>query len=80
MPQLIKPTKTTVITNTKAGECQVNISLDLNINLNSNGVITSVSANEQKQQLQQEKQDDKVDWEIGDFSPPKKKVKFGKSV
>ena len=77
MPQLIRPTTTkettTVVTNTKQGECKVKITLDLNINLN--GVIASVSAGKSGQK----QEDENVAWEIGDFSP-KKKVKFGKEV
>jgi predicted membrane protein len=75
MPQLIRPTeKTTIITQTKNGECRVNITLDLNINLNSDGV-ASVSVGK----VAQQHEDENVKWEIGDFSP-KKKVKFGKEV
>jgi hypothetical protein len=76
MPQLIRPTteKTTIITQTKNGECEVKITLDLNINLNSDGV-ASISAGK----VAQQQKDESVKWEIGDFSP-KKKVKFGKKV
>ena len=81
MPQLIKPNKTTVITNTSQGECQVQITLDLNINLNSDGIALSVGAkSDQNERLEQQKKDETdVAWEIGDFAP-KKKIKFGKSV
>ena len=76
MPQLIRPgsEKTTIITNTKQGECKVKITLDLNINLNSDGIVASVS-----DRRAQEEEDENVTWQIGDFSP-KKKVKFGKEV
>jgi hypothetical protein len=74
MPQLIRPSAhtETVVTKTKQGECKVQITLDLNINLNSDGItVSGLSA--------QQKQEDKVSWELADFSP-KKKVKFGKQV
>lgn len=77
MPQLIKPSEATVITQTKQGECSVKISLDLNINLNSDGVVSVQEA--KVKQVSAAKEEDKVDWTIGDFSP-KKKVKFGKPV
>ena len=80
MPQLIRPTTiketTTVVTKTKQGECQVRITLDLNINLNSDGIVASVASGKGNDGQQE---DEKVSWEIGDFSP-KKKVKFGKEV
>ena len=76
MPQLIRPTESTIIINkTKNGECQVKITLDLNINLNSDGIIASVSAGKDGKK----QEDENIAWEIGDFSP-KKKVKFGKEV
>lgn len=77
MVQLIKPAETKVIT--KNGEATLQITLDLNINLNSNGLSASVQPTEIKEE-KEEKNEESSDWAIGDFSPPKKKIKFGKKV
>ena len=74
MVHLIKPQ--TQVT-TKQGEATIQITLDLNINLNSDGITTSVNEASAKQV---EEKEEKPNWAIGDFSPPKKKIKFGKKV
>ena len=81
MPQLLKPEKTTVVTtNTKQGECKVKITLDVNLNINSDGVVASVDSISSVDAKAKAKLEDDASWQIGNFAPPKKKIKFGKSV
>ena len=72
MPNLIKqgPAKIT----TKDGEVFVNIAIELTLKLDGNNfqIMSSNSANEEKI----EKREDKVSWEIPDFTS--NKINFGK--
>lgn len=73
MPELIKPTKVSVVT--KEGECKLNITIDLNINLNA-GTVDFQSAKVAKIE-QQPEEDEKTVWAIPTFKS-EDKVKFGK--
>jgi hypothetical protein len=70
MPELITPTKVTVIT--KDGECQIHITLDINVNLNG---ISGVSSPQIKDKIKEE--EEKTIWAIPEFKA-QEKVKFGK--
>lgn len=75
MPQRITPSK--IVTVSKEGEVHVSITIDLNINLNHSGETTiaqSVTKVEEKNE-----DEDKVNWEIPDFSPVSD-FQFGKEV
>lgn len=73
MVQLIKPVQVKTIS--KEGELNITITLDLNINLSNSGISVVASAVEAKKI---EKEEDKVDWAIPDFSSSKDKLNFGK--
>lgn len=82
MVQYIDAQKTQVIT--KNGECEININLTLNINLTNEGLnlsMGSASSNlvKSNQQIETNNQkiDDKVEWEIPDFTD-NGTVTFGK--
>lgn len=72
MVQYIDAQKTQVIT--KNGECEININLTLNINLTNEGLNLSVGASssnvnkEQYLEKQKPKIEDKVEWEVPDFT------------
>lgn len=69
MPYLIKQGDTKIIT--KEGEIFVNIALELNIKLDGQNL--QIGNSQQKQNKEQEK----VNWEIPDFNPSAK-INFGK--
>jgi hypothetical protein len=76
MANLIKPGDIKIVT--KNNELFVNISLELNIKLD--GSITNLSLSPEvlaQQAVQQKKQEEKVNWEIPDFSSGSK-LNFGK--
>lgn len=76
MANLIRPNSVKVVT--QDGEVQVTIALELTINLNANGL--DVSANTQDTNYVptvKKPKEDKVEWEIPDFSAFPK-VDFGK--
>lgn len=73
MPYLIKQGDTKVIT--KEGEIFVNIALELNIKLDGQNLQIGLNPNNQLQQ--QNVNEEKVNWEIPDFSSSNK-INFGK--
>lgn len=72
MPNLIKPGEARVVT--KNGEVFVNISLDLTVKLDGSNI--SVSANGIQEKAKLAEKEDKINWEIPDFSS--EKIQFGK--
>lgn len=71
MPSLIKQGEAKIVT--KNGEVFVNIALELTIKLEGTGIQGGVQASGGVQKIQE---DEKVKWEIPDFSPGK--IDFGK--
>ena len=64
---------------TKTGECEININLTLNINLTNEGLGLNVNNKEGMivNQVNSQK-NDKVEWEIPDFTNTLNPVNFGK--
>lgn len=75
MVQLVKPVQTKVVS--KDGECHITLTLEINLNLNTQGISVSASASP-AEKLMEDKQKEKVDWAIPDFTMQKEKIKFGK--
>lgn len=77
MVKYIETQKTQVIT--KNGECEININLTLNINLTNEGLSLNVNNKEGMivNQVNSQK-NDKVEWEIPDFTNTLNPVNFGK--
>ena len=77
MVKYIETQKTQVIT--KNGECEININLTLNINLTNDGLSLNVNNKEVMIVNQVDsKKNDKVEWEIPDFTNTLNPVNFGK--
>jgi hypothetical protein len=74
MAHLIKPGDVKVVS--KNNEILVNISLELNVKLDGNVTNLNIAGEVPVSNLQK-KQEDKVNWEIPDFSSSNK-IKFGK--
>ena len=72
MANLIKPGEVKLVT--KNNEVFVNISLELNIKLDGN--ITSLGIDAKASQPNNKIEEEKVSWEIPDFSPSK--IDFGR--
>ena len=77
MVKYIETQKAQVIT--KNGECEININLTLNINLTNEGLSLNVNNKEGMivNQVNSQK-NDKVEWEIPDFTNTLNPVNFGK--
>lgn len=75
MPNLIKQGEAKVIT--KNGEIFVNIALELNIKLDGTNLIIN-SNNSSANNSISNKQEEKINWEIPDFSS--NKIDFGKEI
>jgi hypothetical protein len=73
MPYLIKQGDTKIIT--KEGEIFVNIALELNIKLDGQNL--QIGLNPNSQSTKQNVNEEKVNWEIPDFSSSNK-INFGK--
>lgn len=78
MASLIKPGSVKVLT--KDGEIQVSLTLDININLNTDNVVFGVKNKEENHSINEQKEDEKIKWEIPEFEAPMEKVDFGKKV
>lgn len=78
MASLIKPGSLRVLT--KDGEIQVSLTLDININLNTDNVVFGVKNKEENHSINEQKEDEKIKWEIPEFEAPMEKVDFGKKV
>jgi len=72
MPNLIKPGEARVVT--KNGEVFVNISLELTVKLDGSNISVSAGGVQEKAKLTE--QNEKINWEIPDFSSDK--IQFGK--
>ena len=68
MPELIRPSKVSILT--KDGECEIHLTIDININMNAVGETKSISS----PALQEE--DEKTIWAIPSFKS-QDKIKFG---
>jgi hypothetical protein len=75
MANLIKPGDIKVVT--KNNELFVNISLELNIKLDGNVTNLNLNSDVVQQQAFQKKEEEKVKWEVPDFSSGNK-LNFGK--
>lgn len=78
MASLIKPGSVKILT--KDGEIQVSLTLDININLNTDNVVFGVKNKEENHSINEQKEDEKIKWEIPEFETPMEKVDFGKKV
>jgi len=78
LASLIKPGSLRVLT--KDGEIQVSLTLDININLNTDNVVFGVKNKEENHSINEQKEDEKIKWEIPEFEAPMEKVDFGKKV
>ena len=78
MAALIKPGSVKVIT--KDGEIQVSLTVDININLNTNNMVFGAENKEENYSFSEQKENEKIKWEIPEFETPIEKVDFGKKV
>lgn len=78
MASLIKPGSVKILT--KDGEIQVSLTLDININLNTDNMVFGAKNKEENHSFNEQKEDEKIKWEIPEFDVPSVKVDFGKKV
>lgn len=85
MASLIKPGSVKILT--KDGEIQVSLTLDININLNTDNInlntgnmVFGLKNGEENHSINEQKEDEKIKWEIPEFEAPMEKVDFGKKV